>query len=169
MRRLLCSVCLLVLAADLRAADLPDGWTQDWDAAVSTASENEKPIFAVFSATWCGPCQSMVKNIYPQDQVREELQSWVPVYIDVDKNEEIAAKYRANQLPTLVYLNPDATEINRTVGAVTTVEQMIELLDMGANPADERLQSRVIRVVIELVEEYDRKLIRGLAGLVRLA
>ena len=129
MKKSLCCLCLFVLTGGARAADLPEGWLRDWEAATSQASETEKPMFVVFSAPWCIPCQSMVRNIYPQDQVRQQLSEWVSVYIDVDENEEIAAKYRAHQLPTLVYLNPDATEINRTVGAVTSVEQMIELLE----------------------------------------
>ncbi len=136
MSKLLCLCsCLGMLAVSgavsgaAWAADLPEGWHQDWKVATDEASENERPLFVVFSATWCGPCQAMVKNIYPQQPVRDKLESWVPVYIDVDKNKEIAAKYRVNQLPTLVYLNPDTTEINRTVGAVSSARKMIELLE----------------------------------------
>ena len=161
MKRSLSCVCLLVCTASLRSADLPDGWFQNWEAAVSQASEGDKPMFVVFSATWCGPCQSMVKNIYPQDPVREKLKEWIPVYIDVDKYEEIATRYRANQLPTLVYLNADLTEINRTIGAVSTVEQMIELLEtqggakFAGGATSLAAQGEIIRLTKQIAADSD--------------
>lgn len=129
MMRFMCCLLVLVCNHTVRGADLPEGWLQEWETALASAKETEKPLFAVFSAKWCGPCQSMVANIYPKDEVREKLREWVPVYIDVDDNPKLAAEFHANQLPTLIYLNPDASEVNRTVGAVKTAEQMIELLE----------------------------------------
>lgn len=121
--------CLLSLAVlSVRAADLPEGWTTDWNEATARAADEEKPIFAVFSATWCGPCQAMVKGIYPKEDVHAILQVWVPVYLDVDKNPAIAEKYNVASLPTMVYLNPDQSEINRTIGAISRVDKMVELL-----------------------------------------
>lgn len=121
--------CLFLAALpQLGAADLPAGWTTDWEAATARAASEEKPMFAVFSATWCGPCQAMVKGIYPQQEVRAALESWVPIYIDVDKHEELAQRYGVSSLPTMVYLNADQSEINRTVGAISKVEKMVDLL-----------------------------------------
>lgn len=127
--RIVLTGCLLSLGVpSAQAIDLPTGWSTDWDAATSRAVAEGKPIFAVFSATWCGPCQAMVKGIYPKQEVQATLQGWVPVYIDVDKQPNIARQYGVAALPTMVYLNPDRSEINRTIGAISTVDKMVELL-----------------------------------------
>ena len=129
MNRFLCVLALL-LSNQAVAADLPEGWQTDWEKAARQAKTNDKPIFILFSAPWCGPCRAMVQRVFPEDAVRREMQHWIPVYIDVDakENKAIAAKYRVRQLPTMVYLEPDGKEIARTIGGVSTAEKMVGLL-----------------------------------------
>lgn len=121
-------ICLL-LASTIRAAELPEGWTTDWDAATKRAAQEEKPLFVAFSATWCTSCLAMTKNIYPEPEVKDALQTWVPVYVDVDKLSSVADRYNVGALPTMIYLNPDLSEINRTVGGISTTKKMVELLN----------------------------------------
>ena len=70
----------------------------------------------------------MVKSIYPQDAVKEELHNWIPVYIDIDELPKVAEQYKVTSLPTMIYLNADQTEINRTIGGISTVDKMVDLL-----------------------------------------
>ena len=121
-------VVYLMLAAGLSAAELPEAWTTDWDAATKRAAKEDKPLFVAFSASWCTPCQAMVKNIYPQPEVQDALKTWVPVYVDIDKLTNIADLFNVVSLPTMVFLNPDLTEINRTVGGISAPKKMVELL-----------------------------------------
>ena len=47
----------LMLVSGLSAAELPGTWTTDWDAATKRTSQEDKPLFVAFSASWCAPCQ----------------------------------------------------------------------------------------------------------------
>lgn len=98
------------------SADLPEGWTTDWKTATAKAKESNKPILAVFSAEWCGPCQAMKKEVYPEADVKKALEGWVPVYIDEKADRATMESFKVEAFPTFVVLSPEAKEEYRFVG-----------------------------------------------------
>lgn len=59
-----------------------------------------KPTLVDFFATWCGPCKM-------QSPILEKVKSAVGddanvIKIDVDSNNELAARYRIQSVPTLI-------------------------------------------------------------------
>ena len=62
--------------------------------------KSETPTLVDFFATWCGPCQAMSPVL---DQLKEKMGDKVRVLkIDVDKNQEVAAKFKVRGVPTFV-------------------------------------------------------------------
>lgn len=148
------------------AAPLPDYWLEDWDEAKKTASTTNKPILAVFSAEWCGPCQYMIENVFPQSEVITALGAWVPVYIDVDKddNPELATRYDISGYPTFVMLNSKGQEEARMSGAresedfISDLEKFSALArlagevraELSQNPEDPALWKKLGDTYIDL-------------------
>jgi thioredoxin 1 len=72
-----------------------------------------------FSAAWCGPCKMLGPIM---DSVSEEV-AWEK--INVDNNQELSIKYGVRNIPTLVLVDGDGVELNRSVG-VLQKQQIID-------------------------------------------
>ena len=75
--------------------------------------KSNKPVVVDFWAAWCGPCR-MVGPII--DQIGEEYGDKAVVgKVDVDANQEFAAKYGVRNIPTvLIFQNGEV--VGRQVG-----------------------------------------------------
>jgi len=62
--------------------------------------KSETPTLVDFYATWCGPCKMMAPVL---DQLKDQMGSKVRILkIDVDKNQEVADKFKIRGVPTFM-------------------------------------------------------------------
>lgn len=81
-------------------------WRTDFAAAATESAEADKSILAVFTASWCPPCQVMKHDVWPDNEVGELAnQRFVPVLIDVDVDTATAERYGIATIPTILVLD----------------------------------------------------------------
>lgn len=75
--------------------------------------KSDKPVVVDFWAAWCGPCRMVGPVI---DEIATEYEGKATVgKVDVDANQEFAAKYGVRNIPTvLVFQNGEV--VGRQVG-----------------------------------------------------
>jgi thioredoxin 1 len=62
--------------------------------------KGETPTLVDFFATWCGPCKAIQPVL---DQLKTDMHEKVRILkIDVDKNQEVAEKFKVRGVPTFV-------------------------------------------------------------------
>lgn len=102
------------------------GWADGMPAGLALAEDADKPMVLLFTAGWCGPCQSLKKNELANNDVHNALMAgYVPVQIDLtdqsprNPNMEVAQRYGIEFLPTVVVTTPEGDVIEKHIGKHT--------------------------------------------------
>ncbi|MDO4594428.1 MAG: thioredoxin [Tissierellia bacterium] len=85
--------------------------------------DSKELVLVDFSATWCGPCQM-------QKPVLEDLENKVDfkIYsVDIDENQDLAASYNVNAVPTLmVFFNGSLKKSLAGFHSAEAIEKAVE-------------------------------------------
>ena len=86
--------------------------------------QSPKPVLVDFYAEWCGPCQIMKPRLL---DVAERIgENAKVVEIDVDREKEIAERYRIQSVPTFIIFK-NGEQLWRQSGVISTIA-LLQLL-----------------------------------------
>ncbi len=79
------------------AANITDVTDNNFQAEVL---ENDKPVLVDFWAPWCGPCRVIAPSL--EEIADEQSDQLRIVKLNVDENQQTAARYGVMSIPTLI-------------------------------------------------------------------
>lgn len=113
-------------------------WMHDEAAAFAKARAEGKHIMVDFSATWCTPCAELELAFATPELHEAIMQKFVPLKFDVthdtDADQERQARYGAKELPAVIWLTPDGTELARVSKAMSASELLPVVQRAAAAP-----------------------------------
>ena len=102
-------------------------WRNDLAAAQREAATSNKPVLLYFTASWCGPCRQMRRNVWTEQTVADAMNAYVPVRIDIDQHQALAEKYQAVTIPMMLVLDSDG-KVTRALDHAVSADEMITWL-----------------------------------------
>ncbi len=115
------------------------------DEALKTAEQENKMVFVDFYTDWCGPCKMMARDIFPQKEVGDYLNTrFVCVKLNAEKEgKEQATRYAVKAYPTFLVLDTAGKVLLDIKGAMDA-ERFIGKITDGLNPemSPERIAQR---------------------------
>ena len=121
---LVLGVAALYVLSGRRGAP-PEGWLTDLDRARQEAAETHKLVFVEFGAVWCPSCRMMKREVFPDPRVREALEDYVSVHIDVDGQPDTARQHAVYAVPTLIVMDPKGAVLAKWDGGMP-VDQLLQ-------------------------------------------
>lgn len=84
---------------------------------------SDKPVLVDFWASWCGPCRMVLPII---EELAQELTDVKICKVNVDEQEELAARFKVMTIPTLMVFK-DGKAVSSSAGAKSKA-QILEML-----------------------------------------
>ncbi|MXZ44552.1 MAG: DUF255 domain-containing protein [Gammaproteobacteria bacterium] len=125
-----------------------------FEEALQQAEEEEKLVFVDVYTTWCGPCKVMSETVFPDQDVGEYFNAkFISFKLDAEdvsiEGPRISNTYDVGAYPTLLFLNPDGSEIGRGVSGYDKAG----LLNLVEDVLSE--QSKQTELLVELATRYE--------------
>jgi thioredoxin 1 len=104
------------------AANITDVTDDNFQAEVL---ENELPVLVDFWAPWCGPCRVIAPSL--EEIADEQSESLRIVKLNVDENQQTAAKYGVMSIPTLIVFKHG--EAHHTIVGALPKKRLVQELE----------------------------------------
>jgi len=113
-------------------------WAESYEDALKQAAVEKKFLVVDISASWCGFCRKMAREVYPDPEFVSFSRHQVFVRLFADTSPEgktLAGKFMVRGFPTIVVLNAKGEEVGRIVGCAGC-----PTADPGLGPASSTIQ-----------------------------
>ena len=85
--------------------------------ACKAAKKEKKVVVVDFYTSWWEPCKTMDQTTWKDARVQAWLKDKaVPIKVDAEKEPALSEKYHITAYPTILFLKPNGTRIDRMVG-----------------------------------------------------
>ena len=138
-------------AGDPSILDERLSWSTQLDGSLGKAADEYRPLVIFFHADWCPWCRRTHSEVFTDPAVRTQLEHFVRVQIDIDRNPEIARKYGVQGVPALRVLSSNGT-IRNGADQFVTAPQLVTLLRGAINSELLKLQDQPF---LDLLDELD--------------
>ncbi len=127
------------------------------------AQKADKPIFAVFSAVWCGPCQQVKKTVFMTDDFKRIADSAILLYIEQTTPEGDAynKKFNVSAFPTFKLISKDGIFLDHFTSQRTVDGFLNWINDVKAGNNFYQLSKKLEQypqdrdLIIKIVEKLD--------------
>ena len=90
----------------------PPIFKTDYKEAVKVSTALEQDLILIFTASWCGPCKNLKKDLTKYSDLFKDTTICI---IDIDKDPKLAGKYGVNKVPYSIFYSK-GKEIKRVTG-----------------------------------------------------
>src|SRR5579871_5852098 len=114
-----------------------DAWISDYNKALALAKAQNKPVFVNFTGVTCTNCRWMEQNMFPRDEVKSALASYVKAEIYTDRkgdepNRDLQLKLSGVvTLPVYVIVSPDGKPLSNFQGSTSDANAFVAFLKKG--------------------------------------
>lgn len=106
-----------------------------FEQASERSLKEGKPIFAVFSATWCGPCQAFKRGALSDPRAEKFVkENFIPAYVDIDQQKSAARMFKVSSIPAIAVIK--GTERLRGAIGLMDAEELLKFLDAARKDAE---------------------------------
>lgn len=105
----------LLIASECRSKEL-NNEAKTYTEAMEMSQNTGKPIFLYFGAKWCGYCQKMKREVLADNLVNNSLKNFIILKIDIDKDPDLAQKYKVKTIPHYLIVDKQEVIIKENVG-----------------------------------------------------
>ena len=148
----------------------PEGWLDDYDAALRKAAAEGKCIIVDFSGSdWCGWCKRLDKEVFATDAFRKAAaRKYVLLMVDspadeslltpkaAKENPKLVEKFSVEGFPTVVVLDSKGEEVARLGYESGGPEKYIEKLDAEIRDAPD--VKKYIKPIEDALNRHDKQM-----------